>query len=187
MPDPYVDLVGELQPGQEGWLPLDEAGSPSGPATLSPPPGPNAKACSVKRNSVENVDAGQDSLTTPTGAPLSPPLQSNVDRRFPNDPANPPQAIPPSITALTPSTGPAGVDLSLGIEGIEFDGATGVDVSGTNLTPSSVTGTHIDVVVPAAQMVEGTVDVMVVTPAGASPTSPLTVTAPVGRDSRRRG
>lgn len=179
----YDDQVGELAPGQTGWLPLDDAGVPSGPATVNPPPGPNAKACSVKHNEQEAVDDGADVLVSSSGAPLSPPLQSNVDRRAPGAEPPPPEVLVPTITLITPDTAPAGVDLALAIAGNDLDGATEVLVNGTS---SAATGdaTNITTTVLAATLVEGAASVVVSTPNGATNSLSLTVTAPVGRDSR---
>ena len=183
----FDDLVGELTPGQSGWLPLDESGTPSGPATVSPPPGPDAKACSVKHNLQEDIDNGHDALVSSSGAPLIPPLTSNVDRRFPgDDEAPPPVVLVPTILSLTPATAPAGVDLALSIAGNDLDGATSVDVNGV---ASAATGdsTTVTTTVLAATLVEGSANVMVVTPNGASNQLPLTITAPVGRGTNEGG
>jgi hypothetical protein len=182
----YDNLIGELTPGQQGWLPLDESGTPSGPATIQPPPGPNAKACSVKASTAEEIAQGWDALLTSTGAPITDHNTSNVDRRFPNDPANPPPPLVPSITTLTPSTGPAGIDLALVIAGTNLTGATAVNAGGTPATLGTVSGTAVEATVPAASMVEGTLQVSVTTPSGTSNELPLTVAATVTRDTSRR-
>jgi hypothetical protein len=116
----YDDLVGELEPGQSGWLPLDDLGVPNGPATLSPPP-PPGKACSVKRNDAESVDDGADELVSSAGAPLSPPLNNNVDRRVGYaDEAPPP---PPVITSISPSSAVSGdpTDIEMTVSGTGFN------------------------------------------------------------------
>jgi hypothetical protein len=186
----YDDQVGELAPGQTGWLPLADDGTPSGPATISPPPGPNAKACSVKHNEQEAIDAGHDVLVSSSGAPLSPPLQSNVDRRVGGPTEPPPEVLVPTLTLLTPDTAPAGTDLSLMIAGNDLDGATEVLVNGTSSAVTAGTDSSVSTTVLAATLVEGSAIVSVTTPNGPSNTLSLTVTAPVGRDSRgqfRRG
>jgi hypothetical protein len=180
----YDSLIGELTPGQSGWLPLDDAGTPSGPATIQPPPGPNAKACSVKASSTEEVAQGWDALLTSTGAPITDHNVSNVDRRFPNDPANP-APVTPNITSLTPATGPAGADLALTVLGNNLTGATAVTVAGTASVPTSASGTAVEATVLAATMVAGTLQVSVTTPNGTSNELPLEVTG-VTRDSHRR-
>jgi len=80
----YDNLVGELWPGAYGWLPLDSAGTPSGPATIDPPaPGPDVYACFVY-SPVPDPDPTHDPLdllTTPTGAPITDNMNSNVDKR----------------------------------------------------------------------------------------------------------
>jgi hypothetical protein len=188
MSDPYVDLVGELQPGQEGWLPLDEAGSPSGPATLSPPPGPNAKACSVKRNSTENVDAGQDSLTTPTGAPLAPPLTSNVDRRYPNDPANP---VPPPVSViqnLTPATAEVGsADITMTVNGTGFSSDCVIVFNGGDEPTTFISDTQVSTgVKPSTASGPAVCPVAVRGPGGTSNSVDFEFTAPAGRTTRRK-
>jgi len=71
----HDDKVGELAPGQLGWLPLDDAGKPSGPATLLPPTS-NIKACRVMANPAGSV---ADLLTTNTGAPITDAMQPQTD------------------------------------------------------------------------------------------------------------
>ena len=181
----YDNLIGELTPGQSGWLPLDDAGTPSGPATIQPPPGPNAKACSVKASSTEEVAQGWDALLTSTGAPITDHNVSNVDRRFPNDPANP-APVTPSITSLTPATGPAGADLALTVLGTNLTGATAVNVGGTPATLGAVSGTAVEATVLAASMVAGTLQVSVTTPNGTSNELPLEVTGVAREGSHRR-
>src|SRR4249920_1539404 len=105
MAGPFDDLVGELTPGQVGWLPLDEEGNPTGPATIHPPP-PPALACSVMCNPNSPLPEGQHLLITPTGADLDPPLVSNVERR-PEDYVG---VAPPAIVSLLPATAICGTD-----------------------------------------------------------------------------
>jgi hypothetical protein len=185
MSDPYVDLVGDLQPGQIGWLPLDDAGSPSGPATISPPPGPNAKACSVQRNSQENVDAGQDSLTTPTGAPLTPPLTSNVDRRVPNDGTAP---VPPVLQYLDPATAEVGsADITLTCNGTGFSDTSVIVFNGGDEPTTFISATQISTgVKPSTASGPAVVPVEVRGPGGTSASKNFEFTAPAGRDARRR-
>lgn len=133
----YDDLVGELKPGETGWLPLDDEGVPNGPATKEPPPGPNAKACSVMVNATEPLPPDQDLLMSSTGATLSPPLQSNVDRRF----GDPPPPTIASITSLNPaSCGIDDPDFTLEIIGTGFDDTCEINFAGqpepTTLTPA---------------------------------------------------
>jgi hypothetical protein len=180
----FDDLVGELTPGQSGWLPLDESGTPSGPATISPPPGPDAKACSVKANTQEDVDNGHDALVSSSGAPLIPPLTSNVDRRFPNEGGDPPppEVLTPAITSLNPVSAPAGVDLALAIAGENLDGATAVDVNGIqSAVDPGGSAISVTTTVLGTSLAEGSANVMVVTPTGNTNQLPMEVTAPVGR------
>ena len=182
----YDNLIGELTPGQTGWLPLDDAGTPSGPATIAPPPGPNAKACSVKASSTEEVAQGWDALLTSTGAPITDHNVSNVDRRYdPNAPETPP-VITPTISSISPTTAPAGVDLALTILGNNLTGATAVTVAGTASVPTSASGTAVEATVLAATLVAGTLQVSVTTPNGTSNELPLEVTGAATLGSHRR-
>jgi hypothetical protein len=74
----YDHFIGELWPGAFGWLPLDDQGVPSGPATLEPP-GPDVPACKVFANNAPTI--GIDMLVSASGAPLVPPLNPNPDIR----------------------------------------------------------------------------------------------------------
>src|SRR5688572_9534503 len=98
MPGPFDHLIGELSPGDKGWLPLDEDGNPSGPATLDPPPHP-ALACSVYANPKDPLEEDDHALMSSSGAPLETPLTSNVDRRVPGG-----DTPSPTITSLSPNT-----------------------------------------------------------------------------------
>lgn len=71
----YDNLVGELLPGESGWLPLGDLGEPIGPAVrvLPDPPG---RHCRVMAN---NVGQAGDILVTNTGAPITPIMQPNTD------------------------------------------------------------------------------------------------------------
>jgi len=81
----YDHFIGELWPGAYGWLPLDEAGTPIGPATIDPPPqGPAPQkvyACYVLADARVPLPDDADMLTTPTGAPITDHMNSNVDKR----------------------------------------------------------------------------------------------------------
>ena len=72
---PFDHLVGELLPGQHGWLPLDDNGAPSGPAVRDQPEPPQA-ACRVY---AMIPTEGGDLLVTNSGAPLSDIMQPNTD------------------------------------------------------------------------------------------------------------
>ena len=72
----YDNLVGELFPGESGWLPLDAVGQPAGPSVREFPDPATTRACRVMANG-----AGQpgDVLVTNTGAPITPVMQANSD------------------------------------------------------------------------------------------------------------
>lgn len=71
----YDNLIGELLPGESGWLPLDDDGVPSGPATREL--APDTRACRVTANHPSSV--GADLLVTNSGAPISQVMQANTD------------------------------------------------------------------------------------------------------------
>jgi len=70
----HDDKVGELAPGDSGWLPLDAEGKPSGPATLLPPYLP-VRACRVYANPPGSADL----LVTNSGAPITDAMQAQTD------------------------------------------------------------------------------------------------------------
>jgi hypothetical protein len=81
MAGPYDHYIGELWPGAYGWLPLDENGMPIAPARIDPPnPDKGHFACHVMANPKIPLE-GEDALTTPTGAPITDQMTSNVDKR----------------------------------------------------------------------------------------------------------
>jgi len=152
----YDHLIGELQPGQTGWLPLDDNGMPNGPATLMPPPELGAKACSVRANPTVPLPDDEDALYTLTGAPITDHMESNVDRRV-----TPGEAVPPVLTSISPvSTVINGAAFTLTANGtgfaedsvVVFDGA---DAPTTYVSPSQVTAQ----IQPSS--LAGTVDVTV--------------------------
>ena len=73
---PYDGMVGELLPGESGWLPLDAQGVPVGPAVRELPDPSTTRSCRVMAN---GVDQPGDILVTNTGAPITPIMQPNTD------------------------------------------------------------------------------------------------------------
>ena len=132
---PYDQFIGELTPGDYGWLPLDEAGNPVAPATIQPPRiGEYPGACHVYL-----ADNGE--FLTASGAPLSPPLQSNVEKRVNEGEETP----PPLILALNPntaiSTDPTDIDMIIDGEGFTENSVivfNGYDEPTTLLSPTQV-------------------------------------------------
>jgi hypothetical protein len=175
----YDHFVGDLLPGDKGWLPLDENGTPIGPATKAAPVAP-ALACAVVAT---DGSAGQDVLTTPTGAPITDEMEANPDFRLPGSGGTAPTL--PAITLLTPNSAPLGADLALVITGDALAGATSVDVGGTPHVPTSSTDVEVAVTLPMASLVEGAHNVMVTTPGGTSNQLTLTITAVTGFGARR--
>lgn len=60
------ELIGELEPGEEGYLPLDEKGNITGPAKKGKPP-EGTLGASV----VAPADTRPPALMTPSGAPIT--------------------------------------------------------------------------------------------------------------------
>jgi len=181
----YDSLIGELTPGQSGWLPLDDAGTPSGPATIQPPPGPNAKACSVKASTPEEIAQGWDALLTSTGAPITDHNVSNVDRRYPNDPAN---SAPPVVSGISPSTAECGAaDIEMTVSGQNFTATSVITFNGldepTDFFSSTSLGTGVK---PSLFVVPAVCPVAVRDAAGTSNSVDFEFTAPVGRDAGSR-
>jgi len=160
MAGPFDDLIGELQPGQTGWLPLDEAGNPTGPATVSPPPGPDAKACHVMATVPSDpVDPEDHLLVSSSGAPLEAPLNSNVDKRV-GDTSAP--APPISLTSIAPTSAVVGsAPLTLTATGSGFTAASIIQFGGSDLATSFVSATSVTAQVDPTSAVAGTVPVLV--------------------------
>lgn len=75
--------------------------------------------------------------------------------------------VVPTVTAISPTSGPAGGGTSVTITGTDFTGATAVTFGGTNATFTVDSATQITATAPAATSA-GTVDVLVTTSAGTS-------------------
>lgn len=73
--DEQRELIGELQPGDEGYLPLDEDGNIIGPAKKGVPP-EGVLAAKV----VAAFDTRPDLLQTPAGAPISARMNPTFDQ-----------------------------------------------------------------------------------------------------------
>lgn len=185
MAGPYDNLVGELAPGQEGWLPLDDAGVPSGPATVNPPLGLGAKAASVTANPKSPVPDNEHALYTTSGAELIPPLTSNVDKR--TDPNQGPPIVP-AIISLTPNTAPANdpTDIVMVVEGTNFTPNSVIVFNGYDEPTTFISDTQVSTgVKPSLFEVEAECPVEVRGGGGVSNSLPFTFTAPVMRGSRR--
>jgi len=186
MAGPYDHLIGELTPGAKGWLPLDDTGTPSGPATLQPPPELNAKAASVQANSTSPVPEDEHALYTSSGAEIVPPLNSNVDRRV--TPGTP-EPIVPSISLLNPATAVAGdPDSTLMVTGNGFTAASVIVFGGVDQATTFGTGTSLTCALASSTASAGDVPVEVRDSAGTSNSVNFSFTAPVGmRGSEERG
>jgi YVTN family beta-propeller protein len=87
--------------------------------------------------------------------------------------------VPPIVTSISPTSGPADGGTRVNIFGTDFTGTTVIDFGTSSSTPFTVlSDTQISATAPSGT---GTVDVTVTTPAGTSATSPsdqYTYTAP---------
>ena len=83
----YDSLVGELLPGDSGFLTLDAAGTPTGAATLLPPAGQTP----VIRVTAQSPSPTGDVLTTTTGAALHAAMNASPDPRPTPPPPPPPE------------------------------------------------------------------------------------------------
>lgn len=91
----YDNLVGELLPGESGWLPLGDDGAPSGPAVKIRPAAP-ARSCRVM--AIDPAQGG-DLLVTNTGAPITAIMQAHTDvLPFVEPPPSPPPPPPPPVS-----------------------------------------------------------------------------------------
>jgi hypothetical protein len=172
----FDSLVGELQPGDHGWLPLDEAGNPTGPATLAPPP-PPALACAVKANATVPLPQDEHLLLSETGAELIPPLVSNVDKRDADTYVAP---VKPVINSLTPNTAIAGspTDIEMLIDGTGFTPHSVITFNGLDEPTDFHSATSIGTgVKPSLFTVPATCPVTVRNPDGVSNSVDFTFTA----------
>lgn len=65
-PEEVKQFLGDLKPGEVGWVELDDHGKPTGAATKEPPP-PGKPVARV----VGAIRSVFDEVTTPTGAPIT--------------------------------------------------------------------------------------------------------------------
>ena len=181
----FDHLVGELKPGQEGWLPLDDAGYPTGPATLAPPP-PPALACAVQVNAQVPLPAGEDLLLSESGAHLEAPLQAHPDPRNPDVWVPPPM---PVITSLDPNTAECGSpdDITMSVVGTGFTPNSVIVFNGHD-EPTTYEGpTTISTgVKPSLFVVPATCPVHVRDAAGNSAPMDFTFTEPAQGKSRQK-
>lgn len=59
-------LVGDLEPGESGWIPLDEKGKPTGPAKKGTPP-----EGQLAHTVVAPARPPRQAIMTPSGAPIT--------------------------------------------------------------------------------------------------------------------
>ena len=172
----FDEFIGDLAPGDEGWLPLDAAGYPSGPATLEPPEDLGAFACSVSVS-----DDGH--LVSSTGAPLDPPLNSNVDRRV-----NEGVPDPISLTSINPTSAVIGsADFTLSVTGEGFTENSVIVFNGGDEPTTFVSDTELTTGVKPS-LVSNAITVPVEVREGTFTSEPLDFefTDPIGRSSEDR-
>jgi hypothetical protein len=67
----------------------------------------------------------------------------------------PPPAEPPTVTALSPATGPAGADITVAISGTRFDAGPTVNIGlAHSLVPASITPTELSVLFSGAAHIQ---------------------------------
>jgi len=183
MAGPYDHLIGELSPGDKGWLPLDNDGFPNGPAVKEPPPQLGFKAASVVANAKDPLGPEDHALLTSTGAELDPPLNSNVDRRV--TPGQPQE--PPVLDSLTPTGAVVGdPDLTLTVTGSNFTEGSIIVFNGGDEVTTYVSPTSLTTgVKPSLVGAPITVPVEVRDSGGVSNSLSFAFTAPVGRGAER--
>ena len=158
----FDDLAGELTPGDTGWLPLDESGNPTGPATLLPPP-PPVLACPVMVNSEVPLPEGHSYLLSETGAELIPPLTSRSDPR-PDDWVAPTPPVPeaPVIDSMEPTFAEIGSpDIQLVVTGDGFTPDSVINFDGADQATQYGTGTVSTTVQSSIRATPGIVQVLV--------------------------
>ena len=167
----FDHLVGELSPGDHGWLPLDEAGNPTGPATLQPPP-PPALACAVYVTAEVPLPEGHDLLVSETGAPLIPPLTSNVDRRDPGSYV-PPISDTPVIESIDPAFAELGsADFILTVTGDGFSPNCVINFDDQDMPTEQGSGSVSTSISPILWSTPGMVSVLVKNEDG-TPSGPM--------------
>jgi len=172
---PHDDKIGDLLPGNFGWLPLDSAGKPSGPATLAFP-GIQTAVARVFASFQPNLNI--DALVTPAGGPLNDKMNANSDRLYiparPNEPT-----APPTLASISPATAViGGADLVLTCTGTNFSPTCKIIFNGgeeptTFISPTSVT----TVVKPSLASTPGAYPVVVRTELGETAPQSFTFTA----------
>jgi len=157
----YDHFAGELTaPGDKGWLPLDEDGTPIGPATLQAPVAP-ALACAVV--AVELPDDQGIGLTTPTGAPITDEMVPNSDFRVPGSGTAPLPEPSPILTSLEPNTAVSGdPDFTLHYRGTDFTENSVIRFAGQDEPTIFIDSTDITTIVKPSLFAPATVQCSVV-------------------------
>ena len=142
-------LVGELAPGQHGFLPLDESGAPSGPATLAQTSSPSVVVIAG------DPEQGEPPLMTQSGAPITDsmePFHSVGHYEFEEAPA--PEPVPPVLSMVLPSTAvAASPDTPISVTGTGFVDGDTILCSGVALATVFGADTELSATIPAANLV----------------------------------
>jgi hypothetical protein len=171
---PHDDKIGDLLPGQFGWLPLDPNGLPSGPATFAFP-GISTAVARVFASFQPNLNI--DALVTPAGGPLTDRMNANSDRLYipprPDDPI-----APPTLASIAPATAViGGADLTLICTGTNYTPTSKIMFNGGEEPTTFISPTSISTVVrPSTASTPGDYPVTVKTILGETPPKQFTFT-----------
>jgi hypothetical protein len=178
----FDEYVGELTAGETGWLPLDESGNPTGPATREPPP-PPALACPVMVNPEVPLPEGHSLLLSEAGAELVPPLQPRSDPRDPDTWVAPEV---PVIISLSPNSAVSGdPDLEMSVNGTGFTIDSIIVFAGQDEPTDYFSPTLIGTGVKPSLFAPAVCPVTVRNPTGESNSVDFTFTDPAKSSGRR--
>jgi len=170
-------LVGDLDFGDKGFLPIDDLGVPAGLASKEQQSEPSM--------AVMRCGEGEPAvLTTPTGAPImsegNAPFHANV---YEFDGGDAPEPEEVTVTSVTPNSVMVGSpDTPITVAGTGFTAASVISASGTSIPTVFGDATSLTGTVPAASLAAaGSIDISV----DGSATVPLTISA-AGTQTRRR-
>jgi hypothetical protein len=139
-------------------------------ARAAPGVGVTVKAMDIEVKGLVQVQNNQTTMVLPTvGSSVDPNSLSTLRVSFGAIPVVRPSDVP-AVTAIAPSSGQPSGGTQVNVTGTGFTGATGVNFGTTPAASFSVqSDTQLTAVSPADS---GTVDITVVTPAGASAAAP---------------
>lgn len=168
-----VALVGELLPGEMGFLPLDENGTPSGPATKVQTEDPSVYV------RAGFTDQGESPLTTESGAPITDNMEPYHSVTYEFDETPPPPPVPPVLSAVLPATTvAASPDTPISVTGTGFVDGDTVLCSGSALATTFESDMALSATIPAASLAAAaTLTITVQSTAGVSNSLDFDVTA----------